>query len=337
MYQSDKITVFVCPNFFNYKEVIEAGLIKKTPNIITFSDRPQSSSFSKAIIKFNVLGLRQYFSRQYSQSLFDKLKPVSHNISTLFIVKGTCIDAKLIHDLKRINSDIKVIIYNWDSVSNAQYFLNLSKVADRVISFDMNDCLNYSFKYVPLFCQHGITKNTPVKQKSKKYHFYFIGSYHSDRINVLKRLSEINGSESFVRIFFQSKLQYAFYWMLDAHLRKAPKYWITFTALSHQLIDDIAIQSNYAVDIHHDAQYGITMRSWEVIGSKNLLITTNPNILFHVNDETVVVIDRETGREWIESERRAFIDNNLSTLALINDYKCVNTIDIWLEKILLTE
>jgi hypothetical protein len=334
MHLADKSVVLICPDFFNYKDVIENGLTKKFSNVITFADRPKSSSVSKAIIKFNILGLRSLFSRQYSEYIFKKLEPKSQLISTIFIVKGTCIDIKLINELKACNPDIRVVIYTWDSIVNAQSFLNLAKVADQVISFDMNDCLSYNFKYVSLFSQVDSTKNAPINKDTINYHFYFIGSYHSDRIGVLKKLYKSCEDNAFVRVFFQSKLQFAFYWLLDKNLRKAPQGWITFTALTRESIDDIAQQSRYVVDIHHDAQYGITMRSWEVISSGQLLITTNPNILYHINDDSIKVIDRNSGLEWSAIKRKNFLDNNLSTAKLINDNYLVHTIDLWLEQVL---
>ena len=102
--------VLICPDFFDYKALIENQLEKRFAKVHSFSDRPLCSSIEKALIKYNVANYNGYISRRYSQQLLDQLTSLIHDITTIFIIKGTSISPFFIQSIKSLNPNIRVIV-----------------------------------------------------------------------------------------------------------------------------------------------------------------------------------------------------------------------------------
>ncbi|GJA18757.1 hypothetical protein KAM336_17780 [Aeromonas caviae] len=200
--------------------------------------------------------------------------------------------------------------------------------ADAAYTFDIADCKKYGYGYLPLFYSDKKKHSHAV---AKEYKYSFIGSYHGDRVAVLQRIfSHEHDASTYVKIFFQSKLQFAFYYLLDPALRAAPKEWLTFKPLARATITDVAEHSEYVIDIHNANQTGLTMRTWETLGDGHQLVTTNAAVLCHADMREVIVIDRNTGKRWSDSQCTSYLDV-MSNSALSVDALSIST---WLDNLL---
>lgn len=322
--------IFICPDFFNYKEIIEKELSFRYDKVYSFSDRPECSSLHKALIKYNILNFQKVYARKHSKHILDYISNGINDISTVLIVKGTCIDRNFLSHLKIVNPKINIVIYSWDSVKNAPNFLELSKFADSVFSFDPEDCLKYEFSYTPLFFYNDMEKKRHINVK--KYDFSFVGSYHSDRVAVLNRfLLNHPNANSFIKIFFQSRLQYLFYFLYDRELRCMPASWLTFNILSNADIEDIYRESTYVIDIHHPSQSGLTMRTWEALSLTTALYTTNIFTLLHDMSGNVRFIERCSG---LELNRNIVLDRVGKYQCLLGDATSSFDIETWINHLL---
>lgn len=326
--RSNASAVLICPDFFDYKILLTAELERRYASVLSFSDRPQCTSVAKALIKFNILGYAHVSARKYSEKVFYAIADKLYDIAEVIIVKGTCIAPYFIEEIKKINPKVRVTCYSWDSISNIKTFPLLAAKADVSYTFDLSDCKEYGYRYLPLFYSNNKNRNVTV---DKKYKYSFIGSYHGDRVAVLQHLfSHENDSNLYVKIFFQSKLQFAFYYLLDPALRTAPKDWLTFKPLARNKITDVAEHSEYVIDIHNANQTGLTMRTWETLGDGHKLVTTNAAVLCHVDMKEVIIIDRNTGVRWSESQCVQYLDK-MSNSALSVDSLSLST---WLDNLL---
>lgn len=328
-----KKAVLICPDFFDYKKLIEAELQNIFFSIISYSDRPACSSVSKAFIKYNVFGYRSLFSKLYSKQLFNSLLPIIEDISVLIVIKGTCIDRLLFELVKKKNPLVRIIAYSWDSIVNAKGFVNLAKSADRALSFDIEDCVSFNFDYLPLFFSKNDIE-TNIVDFNKDIKFSFIGSYHGDRLKLLSKFirnNKIYNSDVFFRVYFQSKIQFLFFYLLDPFLRDCPKEWITFDVINRTQMNNVLARSKFVIDIHHKGQSGLTMRTWEVLSLNYLLLTTNPYILMHQLIEDVDILDRETAELWDLEKKTEFLKKYS-----LDEKVSLNTLSLtlWLDELL---
>ena len=326
--RSNASAVLICPDFFDYKNLLTAELEHRYASVLSFSDRPKCSSLAKALIKFNFLGYSHIAAQKYSAEIFDSIADKLSEIAEVIIVKGTCVSPCLIERIKKLNPKTRVICYSWDSISNIKTFPLLAVKADTAYTFDIADCKKYGYGYLPLFYSD---KGSHSHAVAKKYKYSFIGSYHCDRVAVLQRIfSHEHDASLYVKIFFQSKLQFAFYYLLDPALRTAPKEWLTFKPLARTTVTDVAEHSEYVIDIHNANQTGLTMRTWETLGDGHQLVTTNAAVLCHADMREVVVIDRNTGKRWSASQCARYL-NVMSNSALSVDALSIST---WLDNLL---
>lgn len=326
--RSNAGAVLICPDFFDYKNLLTDELEHRYKSVLSFSDRPQCSSIEKALIKFNILGYTRVAAKRYSAEIFHSISDKLSGIAEIIIVKGTCISPCFIDKVKDLSPKTRVICYSWDSISNIKTFPLLAIKADAAYTFDIADCKKYGYGYLPLFYSDKKPHSHAV---AKEYKYSFIGSYHGDRVAVLQRIfSHEHDASTYVKIFFQSKLQFAFYYLLDPALRAAPKEWLTFKPLARATITDVAEHSEYVIDIHNANQTGLTMRTWETLGDGHQLVTTNAAVLCHADMREVIVIDRNTGKRWSDSQCTSYLDV-MSNSALSVDALSIST---WLDNLL---
>lgn len=325
--------VLICPEFFDYKKLIENQLAKRFSSVLSFSDRPPCSSINKALIKYNLANYNYFVSRLYSQKLLEKITPSIENITTVIIIKGTCVSPILIQRLKSLNAEIRVVVYCWDSIANSNGFAQLAAIADKSMSFDFIDCKQYQLEYLPLFYPDDNSTVAPSGKLSKKYQYSFVGSYHGDRAKLLYQIlnsQKSHFSASFIKIYFQSKMQFCVFYLLDPYLRKCPKEWVTFDVIDRDIMNGAFAESYFIIDIHHKGQSGLTMRTWEILNLGYKLLTTNAYVLLHQPISSIEILERTNGTIWSNDQKRKFI----AQAAIDNVSKTHLSLSHWLDTLL---
>ncbi|HEE0052320.1 TPA: hypothetical protein R6W46_002457 [Citrobacter freundii] len=305
--------LFICPDFFDYKKLVEEELSKHFDKIYSFSDRPVCSSISKALFKYNFPIYASRLSEKYCRDIYDSIADDLSSISEVIVIKGTCITPSFLQKLRSNNHNINITTYTWDSISNIKTFITLSELSNRTYTFDLKDSQKYKIPYLPLFYNSNHHYKLLTGDKEVIFDYCFIGSYHGDRVNVLSHfLAGKKFTRTYVKIYFQSRLQYVFHYILNPALRSCPKEWITFKPILRKQLEEITTVSHHTIDIHHQKQTGLTMRTWETLQSNSKLVTTNPTVLAHINSNNVTVIDRDTGLEWSTEQCENYIKNLIS-------------------------
>lgn len=328
---NNKTVLFICPEFFDYKTLITAELNKRFDRVISFPDRPICTSVSKALFKYNVPIYSSQMSMRYGRSIFDAISDDLPSITDVIIIKGTCITSSFIDLLRQSNDSLKITSYSWDSIDNIKTFPSLARKSDLVFTFDLKDSIDYHFDYLPLFYS---ARDSITQHSTPEYDYTFIGSYHGDRVLVLSRfLQHKTQVRTYIKIYFQSRLQYLFYYILDPALRACPKEWITFESIPRNTLETITAASRNIIDIHHQKQTGLTMRTWETLQKNLHLITTNPTVLLHSSSENVTVIERGTGLEWSNNQCKEYRENISRKAPSINSVGGLSLSD-WLNTLL---
>ena len=185
----------------------------------------------------------------------------------------------------------------WDAIKNKPSALKLCNIADKVFSFDYNDCKKYNFSFLPLFylSKYSMTSNW---NDDTKYDISFIGTVHSDRYDFVQKI--IGQVESKILNFFiffysPSKILYKIQKYFYKHFRNIKDEDISFTSLSSDNIIDIIKKSKIIIDIERPGQNGLTMRTIEILGANRKLITSNDNIKFYdiYHPNNVLIVNRK--------------------------------------------
>lgn len=291
---SDKRILFIAPAFFGYEDKIVEKLLELGAEVDFFDERSIKSSFAKAILKLNP----QFFHKRsmgYYNLIIQNISKMRYDF--VFVIKCEMMPIEIIIKLKSIFFEANFCLYLYDSLKNIKGIEKKLNYFDRVLSFDMEDTIrNSNLIFRPLFYIDDF-KRTLNKQKEYEYDFCFIGTIHSDRYRVIKKIKDIADKNNFKYFFYcylQSKFIYYFYKITKKEFKGTNIVDFEFNKIQSRRIADVINKTRVVLDVQHPKQTGLTMRTIEMIGMHKKLITTNQSIKNYdfYNYNNIAIIDR---------------------------------------------
>ncbi len=289
----NKNILFISVKTFDYEKYIINKLIELGSNVTYFDERPSNSILIKGLIRINKNLIYSKITSYYNKILRNV---ENKKFDFLFIIKGESIPQFFLAEFKRLNPSCVMIYYTWDSfINNPNALMNLD-FFDRKITFDYSDSLKYNITFRPLFFLDEYAKIKESKPKSPK--LLFIGTAHSDRYIISQNISKWCSSKkiSFTNYYFiPSIFVFLFKYLFDKTFSSFNIKSLSFKPLYLDQVLNKYIESTIILDINHPNQTGLTMRTFEALGSGRKLITTNKNIMNYpfYNPNNILVIGRD--------------------------------------------
>lgn len=269
----DKRILFVSPPFFNYYKYISDELTSMGAVVHYHDERNNPSSVEKIIYR-TVPQMLVSKVRRYYSGIIEEEKDF-HPDYVLFN-SPEAVDAQSVENMKQAFPESKFILYMWDSLENKNA-KNVYHLFDRTFSFDPNDCKKYHMTFRPLFF---IKTMQAQRVDSYKYDFSFIGTIHSDRAEILYKLKQYcdeHGLTYYYYLYIPGNLLYTMRKATDGYVRKLGQY-IHLEPTSKKVIAEISENTRCVIDINHPKQTGLTMRTIEMLGLHQKILTTNQNV-----------------------------------------------------------
>lgn len=310
----NKNIFFVSPRFFGYEIEICKKLREFGANVHYVDDRFDNGAFVKAILRLRIGNtflrnkIKQYFLKELALSGFA-------HIDYVFALTPEAFSEDILKIFREKFPDCKYILYMWDSFKNRKNTPNILKYFDCKFSFDNTDAINYQLTYLPLFYLDEYSK---IAKKSKyEFDVSFIGTAHSDRIIVAKKIVEkLETKKFYLYFYFQNKLLYYFNKLTNPSFKNVSLDDICFNPIQKDIVKQIIDNSKIIIDIHHTEQEGLTMRTIEMLGARKKLITTNKNVVDHdfYHPKNIHVVDRSKiniepsflDQEYLEIDEKIF-------------------------------
>ena len=290
----EKKILLISVKFFNYENIIKEKLEDLGAKVDLFDERPSNTFFSKAIIRVKKSFYKTVINRYYKE-LIHKVKDEKYDY--FLLIKGEVTPAFFLDFLRENNPNIKFIYYTYDSFTNNKNgFENLQKFDDK-FTFDNADAVSYNLKFRPLFFASQYVGIPPVNSEAD-YDITFIGTAHTDRYVIAESINnwcENNSLKMFRFYFSPSKILFRINRLFNRGFRGFDESKISFNKLSLPEILKIYHKSKCILDINHPNQVGLTMRTFETLGAKRKLITTNDAIRSYpfYNSCNIFIIDRK--------------------------------------------
>ncbi|MDQ0592625.1 hypothetical protein QFZ37_000994 [Chryseobacterium ginsenosidimutans] len=243
---------------------IKTDLIKYTyPNIFVKIWNGITKLFGNNIKK-------KYFSKQILQQITEKQ-------DIIFVIRPDMLDDSLLKELKQNTKTF--IAYFYDSCKKYPKQLEIAHFFDEIYSYEKEDIEKYHFIETSNFIY-----DEKLETEDLKYDIFNVSSYDSriDEINrVSTELSEADFKIYFVLFWFE-KLVYP-------HLISTTEY------LSLKETKKLISQSKAMIDIQRKDQKGLSFRTFESLGYRKKLITTNIEVknydFYHPNNMLVINSD----------------------------------------------
>ena len=293
MFLQGKRILFFSAHLFGYQNDIRLAMESVGAIVDYYDERPANNFLVKGVIRINRNLLAGYINHYYNKIIKETLQK---EYDYVFFIKGESISASNVRRLKQFHPEANFIIYHWDSIANNSNAQNLLPYFDRVFSFDKIDCERLGLHFLPLFYTPDYA-NIPYYDKEIKYDMLFVGTTHSDRYKLVKRIEEQiikMGGLCLTCFYFPSKILYYKMKIQNSYLRQIPVHTFHFKPMSKELLLQLYAGSRIIIDVQHPKQTGLTMRCIETLGAKRKLITTNYYITEYdfYNPDNILVVDR---------------------------------------------
>ena len=291
---SGKNIIFFSVKTFNLEKEIFKKLREFGANVDYFDERPSNSNFTKGIIR-----LKRSVYQHKIDSYYNKILKESRNkhYDFLFVNRGEVVPAFFLEQFKADHSDCVFIFFTWDSFTNHGHPKSILKYFDKKFTFDSDDAKKYDVTFRPLFFLDAYRQIKNQNNTSKNYDLLFLGTAHSDRYKISNEVvawCDKNKLTSFCYYYMHGKLVYFYKKLFDKTFQEFDYKKLSFKSLTTNDILELYKKSNAILDINHPGQKGLTMRTFESVGSGKKLITTNSEIEKYpfYNPNNIFVIDR---------------------------------------------
>lgn len=308
-------------------------------NVIFFSDEHPDFDYKERWrgLKDRVYRhAKAYLNRSYQKywkKRFSSDRRFAKPFDLLFIINGCCFHPYLLKRLRRISPKIKSVLYLWDNSAFYDYF-HYAHYFDKVFTYDMNDAEKYKAGFLPFY----YTKDMQHESKNPHYLVSIVGSNHSGRLeicrkvyhNLMSRIATsheayskkphpINGNGGGNALYFK---------IIDPSLPEDNI--VSHTKLPIPEVIKLIKDSYCILDTDRESQTGTTPRLIWALAMNKKVITTNKNIVnfWFYNPEQILVIDRNN----------PIIPDDFIFSSLTNDFAVNNIsrlrIDNWIKKLI---
>lgn len=281
------------PTFtLGYENHIKEGMERLGAVVELYDERPDESFLSRALIRIN----RDLISSRinsYHRKILNETKNKKYDY--IFFIRCEAFGIDVLNEFRSYHPESKMIVYFWDSFKNNKNSIHVKDFFDKTFSFDRFDCEKYNMNFLPLFY---IDKYSSIPSR-KNYHYktLFIGTVHSDRYNVVNKINSFLCREQNSFSYFYSPSVLLFWKMklTNKVIRKVKVDEVNFVQIEINDILKLYSQSEIIIDVQHPNQTGLTMRTFECLGARRKLITTNKDIVNYdfYNKNNVLVVDRD--------------------------------------------
>lgn len=337
----NKNILFFSVQTFNLEKEILSKLQQLGANVDYYDERPSNNNFTKGIIRIKRDLLQIKINKYYSKILLD----ISNKkYDYLFVNKGEVVPEFFLNEFKKQQPHCHCIFYTWDSFLNNKNAVAILKYFHEKFSFDSDDAVKFGLKFRPLFYL-DFYQDIHVDSKAEiKNDLLFLGTAHSDRYRISSNIVDWcnkNDIKSYCYYYMQGKLVYIYKKLFDKTFKDFEYKKLSFESLKAKDLFQLYQDSKVILDINHPGQKGLTMRTFEAIGARRKIITTNSEIRKYkfYDPNNILIVDRENivlNKQFFESEYKDIESTLYERMSLRGWLTCLfvkNEPNIWVEGI----
>lgn len=291
----NKNILFFSVQTFNLEKEILKKLIELGANVDYYDERPLNNNLTKGIIRLKRSLVQNVINKYYNKIL---LETNNKHYDFLFVNKGEVVPEFFLNSFKIVHTECQCVFYTWDSFSNNKHALSILKYFDRKFSFDSDDAQNYGLDFRPLFYLDFYKNINQISNVKIENDLLFLGTAHSDRYKISNSIvnwCDRNTLKVYCYYYMQGRIVYCFKRIFDKTFKEFDYKKLSFVSLDSNDLFDLYQKSKVILDINHPWQKGLTMRTFEAIGAKRKMITTNADIRKYsfYNPNNILIIDRD--------------------------------------------
>lgn len=275
-----KITL-IYPFSYGYIDFVVDEL-KSYPEVIITDIKTDLIKYSYPNLPAKIWnGVTKLFGKNIKKEYFKNhiLNKISEKQDIIFVIRPDLLEGSLLKKLKENTKSF--IAYYYDSCEKYPKQIEIAYFFDEVYSYEKEDIEKYNFIETSNFIYDEVIENEEII-----YDIFNVSSYDTriDEIDTLSTRLVEAGLKIYFVLFYFEKLVYK-------NLQSVTKY------LSLQETKKLIAQSKAMIDIQRKDQKGLSFRTFESLGYRKKLITTNkqvksfdfynPNNMLVINSDNV--------------------------------------------------
>ena len=177
----------------------------------------------------------------------------------IFVLVGRGLDCKKFCSFMQRQQKAKKVLYLWDDIKRVDEYKDLKCCFDDIVSFDVDDCVKFNLRYVPVFFCDEYRYSGEVKDID----FSCVGSLYTYREELLANLQRAFPKDKYK---WYSLLSVTRYYMYKCKLtNKKLSDFIGYKELSISEAGQISKRSKVVIDMPHLSQKGASTRTIEAL------------------------------------------------------------------------
>lgn len=284
---------FITPSFFGYEEAISQAFRDRGIDVDRFDERPSNTAISRAILRILPQVAAGRLQRHFD-GILGQLR--RHRYDALLVVKGENVPPRVLKEFAESNPEAVRIFYTFDSLANSGKCLELFPYLDRRYSFDRTDVEERDdLRYKSLFFAREFAE---ARDRARDYDVSFVGTLHSDRYNFYHAVARgLPPDRRFAFFYSQARWYFALQRVIDKRMRRIASEEISFEKMPRAAVAEVFGSSRAVIDFQRPGQTGLTMRTFEALGSGAALITSNEAIIWEdfYDPSRILVVPRDPG------------------------------------------
>lgn len=314
--------LYITIPFYEYTEKICKAIERQlNAKVDVLNLQIQSTGLNYVVNKLSGGKYDQSLNNRIQESFYEEKKNVDYDY--IFVLVGRGLNAHAFSEFCKIQKKAKKILYLWDDVKRVESFEKIYHLFDEIFSFDKKDCINYNFKFLPLF----YCNEYRYEGEEKCYDISTTGSLHSDRVNVIDNIMKIFPEDKFkwYVLLMTSRMHMLKERLVKKNIEKELCF-VGYKMLTMKENADILKKSKVVIDIPHASQNGLSIRTFEALASETKMITTNAAVKEYdfFDERNICIIDRKN-----PVVEKAFVEDGFCKLDSVQIEKY--SIDSWVK------
>jgi len=310
---SKQLVLFISPAFFGYEISIKNAIEENGYEVDYFDERPSNSALMKALVRTQKKAMDVLISRYFNE-ITEKIKAKKYDY--FLLIKGEVIPESFILNFRINNPMAKLIYYTYDATNNNSLNgIRIQEFFDKCYSIDFVDVeKNAHLKLKHLFYSKEFKLQPEDNTNTRTYDISFVGTLHSNRYKVMKYTFE-KFENSFLFLYSPAKWWFLYNKIFNKDYKEIKWSSVSFKKINLKQVASIFKASGSVLDVQRYGQAGLTMRTFEVLASGAVLITTNSRIVdadFYDENRIVIIKDEITQEKVNEIKYKILNKNKLS-------------------------
>ncbi len=290
----NKNILIIMPKFYAYQVKMKEDLLARGANPHFYDEEPEKTKF--LILKnmesiFHVKNVFGKFNRQLTQQILAEAPAGGYDY--FLVIRGNVLSEETIIELKsKVLKDTgKSIYYSWDSFENMRHKGEIGKLFDWRGTFDSVDARasELGYELLPLFysdefdasrlsedSSQSHSKESDILGAATTYDYVSISAFFPFRYRYFKAFKKANPDKKLYLKLYLAPSVYRGKKLKDPKLVKdLDMDIISFEPFTPEQIRETVRNSKAVLDLAHEQQQGLTMRTMETLGIKRKLVTNN--------------------------------------------------------------